>query len=266
MGEGERYRSSIGQAKITKLHDVLYTALLSNNLGKYLSSVQGSGLAFAKSATLGYAGGQPKEITEFFTENLDKQIGQFTQADQNDIGGSSRFRTAMLTRFSGENKSGISELFKDSPEVKGEKEQNQKKLIKTRETAEDDSRSGANKGGVVPSGIKGDIPINVHAAEAILPLQGTYAHDSASLIGQGLLQPLVQWASSKMSGQLHSATMSRTSGSSSPPVMISNDNRSYSSGGGGKGAYPSVNSGPSIAGYEELFAKMTGVYAKGARV
>ena len=123
-----------------------------------------------------------------------------------------------------------------------------------------------NKGGVVPSGIKGDIPVNVHAAEAILPLQGTYAHDSASLIGQGLLQPLVQWASSKMSGQLHSATMSRTSGSSSPPVMISNDNRSYSSGGGGKGAYPSVNSGPSIAGYEELFAKMTGVYAKGARV
>ena len=273
VGPGKMVSAASKKETESRAHDALYTALLGEDISAYMGSIKGVGQTIIDRATgavtLGMiSGGQTEEASEIFKENLSELIGGFLglPEEQRPPINMTTFRDDLTQRFEHETKASLMNTFRNHPTVQAERDENQKKLNKTREAAPNDRRSGANKGGVVPSGIKGDIPINVHAAEAILPLQGTYAHDSASLIGQGLLQPLVQWASSKMSGQLHSATMSRTSGSSSPPVMISNDNRSYSSGGGGKGAYPSVNSGPSIAGYEELFAKMTGVYAKGARV
>ncbi len=101
--------------------------------------------------------------------------------------------------------------------------------------------------------------------EAVLPLQGRYARDSASLIGQGLLQPLVEWASNNLSADLYQAS---SSPSSMPPIVIADNRRSSNTtvAGGGGGGRPEFNSGPTVMGFEEVFANMIALYQKGAKV
>jgi len=103
--------------------------------------------------------------------------------------------------------------------------------------------------------------------EAVLPLQGRYARDSASLIGQGLLQPLVEWASNNLSADLYQAS---STPSSMPPIVIADNRRSNNTtiagGGGGGGVRPEFNSGPTVMGFEEVFANMIALYQKGAKV
>ena len=120
-------------------------------------------------------------------------------------------------------------------------------------------------GGIVTAETKATI--GEAGAEAVLPLQGRYARDSASLIGQGLLMPLIEWGKNNIGMDLYNASANTTPS----PIVVMADNKKISTtnvtgGRGGGGSRPEFNSGPTVVGFEQLFANMIAHYAKGAKV